>query len=326
MDIDPELFKRAKEKAHAIYTAEREIWTLTAPFSLLPTKSDNDRFDTTTGNLIQSIRLDLYAGATIASRGSMDWDSEFSSMTTRLAPGVRHEIDLSFASFENLAPTALTTRVKTITPAGILGASPPLHKYCAAYVPNVKESYVNDIQKDLLAVGKQAMTLTGRKMQWPVARLGNKEIPVALYEKLVLGPDYADFSDLPQRVDAYVGRLQAAGIDVFMADPRLALHLFSDLLTPFLAVRLAATSLYPAVSLSPNVTVSNTQNGWNVVYRPELLLGVQKGLGGPGSPVKGYIRPGTYVFGIVKGGQPAQWDDQTSWDIPRQTTIHISLP
>lgn len=26
MDVDPELFKRAKEKAHVIYTTEREIW------------------------------------------------------------------------------------------------------------------------------------------------------------------------------------------------------------------------------------------------------------------------------------------------------------
>lgn len=255
----------------------------------------------------------------------MDWDDEIRVVTTQLGPSVRREIELSVADLGRHTRSMVRTGAEVSRPRGILGASPSLYEYCSGYAPNLRPSDLDDIQSDVLAAGEQAAVLTGHGTQWPVVRLGDNELLVALFDESALGPDYVNLGDLPGRVDAYVRRLRAAGTEVFMADPAAAVLMYSNLLTPFLGARLAAARLYPAVALSNNVEVSNTKNGWNIVYRPLLLRRAQMGLGGPGSPVKGYIRPGTYLFGIIKGGQPAQWDT-TSWSVPRPNTIHVPLP
>jgi hypothetical protein len=255
----------------------------------------------------------------------MDWDIELQHLTNELGPAMQREIESSITDVERRARLRIRTSSVAVGPTGILGASPPLHEYCAAYVPNLKASDVDDIQYHLIAAGKQAVVLSGRKLQWPIVRVGDKELPIALFDESALGKSFADLGDLPRRMDIYVSRLRAEGADVFMVDSGSALHLFSDLLTPFLGARLVATRLYPAVTLRNNVVVSNNENGWNVVYRPLLLVGSQSGLGGPGSPVSGVMRPGTYIFGITKSGQPALWDS-TSWNIPQRNTIHVPLP
>ena len=87
------------------------------------------------------------------------------------------------------------------------------------------------------------------------------------------------------------------------------------------AVQISSTLL--AGATSPNVEVHNNQSGWQVVYTPTYLAR-QIGLGGPSTPVKGYIAPGTYRFGISKGTAPL-WD-ATSWMIPSSTSIFVPLP
>jgi hypothetical protein len=76
-------------------------------------------------------------------------------------------------------------------------------------------------------------------------------------------------------------------------------------------------------SAASNVEVHNNENGWQVIYSP-IYLSQQNGLGGPSTPVKGYVPPGTFRFGIAK---PAQvlWDT-THWNIPASSAIFVPLP
>jgi hypothetical protein len=87
---------------------------------------------------------------------------------------------------------------------------------------------------------------------------------------------------------------------------------------------LAARLLEPSKGAgAPNVEVHSTQSGWQVIYSP-AYLSRQNALGGPSTPVKGYVSPGTYRFGIAKPGE-VMWD-QTHWNIPTSNPIFIPIP
>lgn len=255
----------------------------------------------------------------------MDWDIELNDLTTKLGAAVRRDVESSFASSRDRAPWKMRNPTVGIRPSGILGAEPSLQEYCRGYVPSLRDTDVDDVQADLLAAGEQALILSSREIQWPVARLGGNNLPIALFDKSALGASYIEFGELRSQIDDYVGKLREGGVEIVMADPGSALLMFTDAMIPFLGTRLLAARLYPAAALSNNTEVSNTQNGWNIVFRPSFVPNTERGLGGPGSPVKGYIRPGTYLFGVKKSGSPTQWDT-TIWSVPQRNTIHVPLP
>jgi hypothetical protein len=100
-------------------------------------------------------------------------------------------------------------------------------------------------------------------------------------------------------------------------------HLMERAFAQFLATRLLESSSRAQEASAPNVEVRNIESGWQVIYSP-AYLSRRNHLGGPSTPVKGHIAPGTYRFGIARPGEII-WDE-THWNVPTSGPIFIPIP
>jgi hypothetical protein len=165
------------------------------------------------------------------------------------------------------------------------------------------------IEVHLRALSQQTLDFVYFKLPAPIVDFENEQIPVLL---------------TTAERGRYDGTLASVGYQVAtgysLVDPQQAMRLVGKPLGRFLA----AVATPSASSTTPsNVTVSNTAGGWTIVYTP-IYVKSENGLGGPSTPVSGYIGPGRYRFGI-KQTLTAQWDS-TSWRIPPGGPIHVPLP
>lgn len=172
-------------------------------------------------------------------------------------------------------------------------------------------SYTRDVEYTLRALSHQTLDLIHHRLPALVIDFQGEEIPV-LFTML----ERANFDGSPVSLNY----TPSAGYR--QVDPQQGMRAVGEPLAKFLASR--STQAVPAASTNtPNVTVSNTQNGWQIVYSP-YYVSTENGFGGPSTPVDGYLSPGAYRFGIKKTA-PAQWDS-TSWSIPSQPNVYIPLP
>jgi hypothetical protein len=169
--------------------------------------------------------------------------------------------------------------------------------------------FTQDIEWDLRALSQQTLDFLNHNLPAPVVDFENELIPVLF----TLGERGRFDGTL-----ASVGYHAATGYS--LVDPQQAMRSVGSPLGRFLASR--ATQAAAAATPS-NVTVSNNAHGWTIVYTP-IYVTSENGLGGPSTPVSGYMSPGRYRFGI-KQTSAAQWDS-TSWSIPASGTVHVSLP
>jgi hypothetical protein len=181
-----------------------------------------------------------------------------------------------------------------------------------------------DVAVSLYLLGIQLAILRSRPGgQCPVVSIDGEVIPILEYEFSEIRRNMSDASARVKRVSTTV--IQGEKGKIFK-QMRAAVAevptLVEGALSRFLVTR---SSSPPVVSGGPppNVEVQNKQNGWQVVYTPAYLQR-QLGLGGPSSPVKGYVAPGIYRFGIVKSGPP-QWHS-TQWPVPSSNPIYLPLP
>jgi hypothetical protein len=175
-------------------------------------------------------------------------------------------------------------------------------------------TFTQDVECDLRALFYQMLDLIYYRLPAPIANFEGEPVPVLL---TVAERCHFDGSLASLNFQASAG--------YSLGDPQQAMRAVSGPLTKFLASRMAHMAHTPTASVPTrsNLTVSNTANGWTIVYTP-CYLTTENGFGGPSTPVNGHLNPGKYRFGIKKTG-PAQWDT-TSWSIPPTTNIHIPLP
>ena len=183
-----------------------------------------------------------------------------------------------------------------------------------------------DIAEDIYLMGHQLavqrLRLNGR---CPIVRVDGAWIPILTFE---FGSDIWEGTD-PFIEVKFVGaqdserRRDQERFDLSDAMASEIPNLMEPPLARFLGARLLESSSLADGAATPNVEVQNTQHGWQVIYSPAYLLH-RNGLGGPSTPVKGYVSPGTYVFGIAKPGEVI-WD-QTHWNVPTSDPIFIPIP
>jgi hypothetical protein len=183
-----------------------------------------------------------------------------------------------------------------------------------------------DVAEDIYLMGHQLAiqrrTLHGR---CPIVRMESDWIPVLTFEfgseawegtEPFIDVKYSGAHEGEWHRDAKrfeISDALAAEIPSLMERP----------LATFLGVRLLESSSHTSEATAPNVEVQNTQHGWQVIYSP-AYLSHRNDLGGPSSPVKGCVSPGTYRFGIAKPGEII-WD-QNHWSVPTSNPIFIPIP
>lgn len=173
-------------------------------------------------------------------------------------------------------------------------------------------NFTQDIEYDLRSIMHQMYDLRYSGLPAPIINFEGEPVPVLL---TVIERSKFDGTL------ASLGYLTSAGYAI--ADTDQAIRILSGPLTKFLAVRAMQTTNTAASAQTPNVTVTNNADGWQIVYSP-YYQSTEKGFGGPSSPVSGYLNPGIFRFGIKKTGLP-QWDT-SSWTIPTSTNIYVPLP
>jgi hypothetical protein len=187
---------------------------------------------------------------------------------------------------------------------------------------SLKSDQQLDVAKDIYLMGHQLaiqrLFMNGR---CPIVRMENDWIPILEFEfgseKLGDSAEVKFVQKHEEKRRRYAEQFEvsdapASQIPVLMERP----------LAHFLGARLFGSSIAKG-SAAPNVEVQNTQHGWQVIYSP-AYLSQQIGLGGPSTPVKGYVPPGTYRFGIAKPAQ-VKWN-ATHWNVPTATPIFIPIP
>jgi hypothetical protein len=162
-----------------------------------------------------------------------------------------------------------------------------------------------DIAEDIYLMGHQlAIQRLRMHGRCPIARMDGVWIPVLTFE---FGSDVWEGTD-PFIDVKFVGaqfsehRRVQERFDLSDAMASEIPNLMERPLARFLEARLLESSSPADGAAAPNVEVQNTQHGWQVIYSPAYLLH-RNGLGGPSTPVKGYVSPGTYLFGIAKPGE-----------------------
>jgi hypothetical protein len=182
-----------------------------------------------------------------------------------------------------------------------------------------------DVARDIYLMGHQlaiqSLFMNGR---CPIVRMENGWIPILEFE---FGSDVrekpgdtAEVKFLQKHEEKR--RRYAEQFEVSDAPAPQIPELMERPLAHFLGARLFGSSIAKGAA-APNVEVRNTQHGWQVIYSP-VYLSKQIGLGGPSTPVNGYVSPGTYRFGIAKPAQ-VKWD-ATHWNVPTATPIFIPIP
>jgi hypothetical protein len=172
-------------------------------------------------------------------------------------------------------------------------------------------NFTADIEYDLKAITHQMYNLRYYSLGAPMADFEGDPVPI-----LMNVVQRAHFNGTL----ASLGYGQVPGYSI--ADTDFAIRSLGAPLAKFMASRSAQLPT-AASGATPNVTVSNTANGWQIVYTPYYVTS-ENGFGGPSTPVSGYLNPGRYRFGI-KQSSPAQWDT-SSWSIPSQPNPYIPLP
>lgn len=183
-----------------------------------------------------------------------------------------------------------------------------------------------DVAEDIYLMGHQ-LVIQKRKLhgRCPIVRMESEWIPVLTCE---FGSDVWNGTD-PFIDVKYSGAHKAEwhrdGGRLEISDALAAEipSLMERPLATFLGVRLLESSSHTFEATAPNVEVQNTQHGWQVIYSP-AYLSHRNSLGGPSSPVKGNLPPGTYRFGIAKPGEII-WD-QDHWGVPTSDPIFIPIP
>jgi hypothetical protein len=178
-----------------------------------------------------------------------------------------------------------------------------------------------DVAEDIYLMGHQlAIQRLHMNGRCPIVRMEGDWIPILTFK---FG------SDIWERTDPFIdvkfvgaqegGRHRDVSDALASEIPNLMERPFAH----FLGARLLESSSLTNGAAAPNVEVQNTQHGWEVIYSPAYLLH-RNGLGGPSTPVKGYVSPGTYRFGIAKPGEVI-WDP-TYWNVPTSNPIFIPIP
>ena len=187
-----------------------------------------------------------------------------------------------------------------------------------------KSSLQLDVAESLYLLGLQlAFARLSEDGRCPVLELEGEYIPILNYEfvsdTVATSDDFAEIRWVddnvirgPDEMPFKQSKVVSSEIPALMEGP----------LSRFLFIRLWNPSVSGGAPTA-NVEVHNNQNGWQVIYSPAYLQR-QIGLGGPSTPVKGYVGPGTYRFGITKAGS-ALWDP-THWNIPASSPIFLPLP
>jgi hypothetical protein len=183
-----------------------------------------------------------------------------------------------------------------------------------------------DVAEDIYLMGHQ-LAIQRRKMhgRCPIVRMEGDWIPVLTFE---FGCDVWDGTDPFIDVKysgAHEGEWHRDAGRFEISDALVAEipSLMERPLATFLGVRLLESWSLTSEAMAPNVEVQNTQHGWQVIYSP-AYLSHRNGLGGPSSPVKGCVPPGTYRFGVAKSGETI-WD-QNHWSVPTSNSIFIPIP
>jgi hypothetical protein len=171
-------------------------------------------------------------------------------------------------------------------------------------------NFTQDVESILGFLSRQTLDLIRNYLPAPVTECENESIPV-LFTVAERGRFDGTLTS--------VGYQTSAGYSLI--DPQQAMRGVAKPLGRFMAFRSTQSS---ATATTSNVTVSNTANGWTIVYTP-IYVSSENGFGGPSTPVLGYLSPGRYRFGI-KQTSPAQWDTSTSWAIPAQNSAYVPLP
>lgn len=169
-----------------------------------------------------------------------------------------------------------------------------------------------DVEVDLRDYTLQVFNFNDLGWSSPAYEFDGEEIPMLLS---------------PSETAQYNGRADnlqtAARASISQLDPMQSLRSVGTFITKFLAFRNSGSSPAGSMYSVPNVTVSNTAGGWQIVSSP-YYLSKTNGFGGPSTPVQGFLAPGLYRFGIMQAG-PAQWHPP-SWSIPANPNPYIPLP
>jgi hypothetical protein len=246
--------------------------------------------------------------------------AEAQQLISTIRPIIQHGIETSIVKIEDFPRRRLRIDKLLDPSAEPVAELSDIVGYCLATVPEPESFFTADIKNDLIAAGQQALVLNALHMPWPVATFGDDVLPISLFPNAEGEATALDFGNVAELTEIYGAPFRAAGADIIMMAPADALRTLTVPLTRFMCQRLAFGGGPPA----PNITVSNTQNGWQIIYRPAGLPGRRHGLGGPSSPVSGFVAPGTYMFGISKG--PTEQWDLTTWLVPPANNIFLPLP
>jgi hypothetical protein len=183
-----------------------------------------------------------------------------------------------------------------------------------------------DVAEDIYLMGHQlAIQRLHMNGRCPIVRMEGDWIPILTFE---FGSDVWEGTDPfieVKFVGAQEGEQHRDPERLVVSDAMVSEipNLMERPFAQFLGARLLESSSLTDGATAPNIEVQNTQHGWQVIYSP-AYLSHRNGLGGPSTPVKGYVSPGTYRFGIAKSGEVI-WD-QTHWNVPTSDPIFIPIP
>lgn len=182
-------------------------------------------------------------------------------------------------------------------------------------------SRANDVSEIISRFRRQAEMLDAFRMEMPCIHRKHREqtrlIPIDLSSAL-RPPSSSEFISHGQHVEQgifrEVHRATESDLGVSFWPTSVMIDAFRDLLRDFLVVKIAAfkKTLMPRpipTVQGLSVTVHTKNRGAKVICSPALLFDQDRGFGGTlSTPVKGYLQPGIYVFGIRDGGV-TRWDD-----------------
>lgn len=174
-----------------------------------------------------------------------------------------------------------------------------------------------DVAEDVLLMAHQLRTLQmqGRNTA-PVVLFGDSWIPELAYDA-----DHRGDEVIIHSLDESAERMGKSPIRRDQAPISKIAEIMARPLAYFFGSRLSAEP--ERGGAAANVKVFNDEANWQVIYTP-IYLSERNGLGGPSSPVVGYVKPGTFYFGISRPNNVIWYP--TKWMIPNTSDIYIPVP
>jgi hypothetical protein len=106
-------------------------------------------------------------------------------------------------------------------------------------------------------------------------------------------------------------------------EPEETLEAIGTAAREFLAVRFSARRSDISEDPGLRFEVSTHSRGLRIHYSPAYFVNTHLVFGSPTTPVRRWIQPGRYVFGVVGRGLPLQFDLDSHYDVPPDTHAEL---